>query len=59
MKGSAASQSQSTSELISKRIAELGDWRGEILSRRWRGRGFQRRYPRFVRESQFRGSRAR
>jgi hypothetical protein len=28
-----ASHSQSASELISKRIAELGDWRGETLSR--------------------------
>jgi hypothetical protein len=27
------SQGQSASELISKRIAELGDWRGETLSR--------------------------
>ena len=33
MKKSGASQSQPASELISKRIAELGDWRGEILSR--------------------------
>jgi hypothetical protein len=33
MKKSGASQAQSASELISKRIAELGDWRGEILSR--------------------------
>ena len=33
MKKSAASQGQSASELISKRIAELGDWRGEALSR--------------------------
>jgi hypothetical protein len=33
MKESGASQGQSASELISKRIAELGDWRGEILSR--------------------------
>ena len=28
-----ASQGQSASELISKRIAELGDWRGETLRR--------------------------
>jgi hypothetical protein len=28
-----ASQGQSASELISNRIAELGDWRGETLSR--------------------------
>jgi hypothetical protein len=28
-----ASQDQSASELISKRIAELGNWRGEILGR--------------------------
>ena len=28
-----ASQDQSASELISKRIAELGDWRGATLSR--------------------------
>src|SRR5256712_8405518 len=33
MKRSDASQNQSASELISKRIVELGDWRGEILSR--------------------------
>lgn len=33
MKKSAASQPQPASELISKRIAELGDWRGETLSR--------------------------
>src|SRR5205814_1003343 len=33
MKKSAASQGQSASELISKRIAELGDWRGQTLSR--------------------------
>jgi len=33
MKESGASQGQSASELISKRIAELGDWRGEALSR--------------------------
>src|SRR5438105_3273986 len=32
MKKSAASQGQSASELISKRIAELGDWRGKTLS---------------------------
>src|SRR5438874_3801121 len=31
MKKSGASQGQLASELISKRIAELGDWRGEIL----------------------------
>ena len=33
MKKSDASQAQSASELISKRIAELGDWRGKTLSR--------------------------
>jgi hypothetical protein len=33
MKKSNASQGQSASELISKRIAELGDWRGKILGR--------------------------
>src|SRR5512139_1350824 len=33
MKKSGASRGQSASELISKRIAELGDWRGETLSR--------------------------
>jgi hypothetical protein len=33
MKKSNASQGHSASELISKRIAELGDWRGETLSR--------------------------
>src|SRR5881409_3742544 len=33
MKKSSASQGQSASEHISKRIAELGDWRGETLSR--------------------------
>src|SRR5271156_5448553 len=33
MKRSGASDGQSASELISNRIAELGDWRGETLSR--------------------------
>ncbi len=33
MKKSATSQSQPASELISKRIAELEDWRGETLAR--------------------------
>src|SRR5580658_8750456 len=33
MKNSGASQGQSVSGLISKRIAELGDWRGETLGR--------------------------
>ena len=33
MKKSGASDGQPASELISKRIAELGDWRGETLSR--------------------------
>jgi hypothetical protein len=33
MTESGASQGQSASELISKRIAELGDWRGGTLSR--------------------------
>src|SRR5450432_914462 len=33
MKKSASSQSQPASELISKRIAELADWRGKTLSR--------------------------
>jgi hypothetical protein len=33
MKKSAANQSQSASELISKRIAELRDWRGKTLGR--------------------------
>jgi len=33
VKKSGASQDQSASELISKRIAELGDWRGKTLSR--------------------------
>ena len=33
MKKSGASQGQLPSELISKRIAELGDWRGETLRR--------------------------
>jgi hypothetical protein len=34
MKRSGASQdSESASQLISRRIAELGDWRGEMLSR--------------------------
>jgi hypothetical protein len=33
MKKSTASESGSASELISKRIAELGDWRGETLAR--------------------------
>jgi len=33
MKKSGASQDQSAAELISKKIAELGDWRGKILGR--------------------------
>jgi len=33
MKKSGANQGQSASALISKRIAELGDWRGETLGR--------------------------
>ena len=33
MKKSGASQGQSASELISGRIAELGDWRGKTLAR--------------------------
>ena len=33
MKKSSASEGPSASELISKRIAELGGWRGETLSR--------------------------
>jgi len=33
MKKSGANQGQSASQLISQRIAELGDWRGETLSR--------------------------
>jgi hypothetical protein len=33
MKKPGASEAQSASELISKRIAELGDWRGAVLSR--------------------------
>jgi hypothetical protein len=33
MKESGAGQGQSASELISQRIAELGDWRGETLGR--------------------------
>ena len=33
MKKSDTSPTQTASELISKRIAELGDWRGETLSR--------------------------
>jgi len=33
MKKSGASQDQSAAELISGRIAELGDWRGKALSR--------------------------
>src|SRR5262249_37073360 len=33
MKKSGASQDQSASDLISNRIAELGDWRGKILGR--------------------------
>jgi hypothetical protein len=33
MKKPDASQGQSASELITKRIAELGDWRGETLGR--------------------------
>ena len=33
MKKSASTEGQSASALIDKRIAELGDWRGETLSR--------------------------
>ncbi len=33
MKRSSASPGQSASQLISQRIAQLGDWRGETLSR--------------------------
>ena len=33
MKNADANQGQPASELISKRIAELGDWRGETLGR--------------------------
>jgi hypothetical protein len=33
MKKSGASEGQPASELISKKIAELGDWRGKTLSR--------------------------
>src|ERR1700709_1397795 len=33
MKQSSAAQGQSASELISNKIAELGDWRGETLGR--------------------------
>ena len=33
MKESGVSQGQSASELISNRVAELGDWRGETLCR--------------------------
>ena len=33
MKKSGASEGQSASELISKRVAELGDWRGKTLGR--------------------------
>ena len=33
MKDPGASQGQSASQLISQRIAELGDWRGETLGR--------------------------
>jgi hypothetical protein len=33
MKQSSSSEGQSASERIDKRIAELGDWRGETLSR--------------------------
>ena len=33
MKKASASQGASASELISKRIAELGDWRGKTLSK--------------------------
>ncbi len=33
MKRSGTTEGQSASELIDKRIAELGDWRGETLSR--------------------------
>ena len=32
MKESGSTEGQSASELIDRRIAELGDWRGETLS---------------------------
>jgi len=33
MKKSSASENPSASDLITKRIAELGDWRGETFAR--------------------------
>jgi len=54
MKKSGASQGRSASELISKRIADLGDWRGETL-RRMR-RLIQEADPDVVEEWKWRGT---
>src|SRR5271154_6190071 len=54
MKKSGASQGQSASELISKRIAELGDWRGETLGRM--RKLIQQAVPDVVEEWKWRGA---
>jgi hypothetical protein len=54
MKKSVASQGQSASELISKRIAKLGDWRGKALGRM--RRLIKEADPRVVEEWKWRGT---
>jgi hypothetical protein len=54
MKKSAPSQHQSASELISQRIAELGDWRGETLAKM--RRFIQEADPDIIEEWKWRGT---
>jgi hypothetical protein len=54
MKKSGASEGHAASELISKRIAELGDWRGETLSRM--RRLIKEAVPEVVEEWKWRGT---
>lgn len=54
MKKSAPSQHQSASELISQRIAELGDWRGETLAKM--RRLIQEADPDIIEEWKWRGT---
>jgi hypothetical protein len=54
MQESRASQDRSASELISKRIADLGDWRGETLGRM--RRLIQEADPDVVEEWKWRGT---
>jgi len=54
MKKSGASQGQSASELISKRIAELGDWRGETSAE---CASSSRKHPDVVEEWKWMGTR--